>query len=77
VGVGGHPCGDRVGWGAGMGCGAVGGWMEVVGNGIWSIKNKLIFKKLSRLHIEKTYIYINIMSYLVYKIYKIYQFYIT
>jgi hypothetical protein len=28
-----------------MGCGAVGGWMEGVGNGIWNVKNKLITKK--------------------------------
>jgi hypothetical protein len=30
-------------WGGGVGCGAVGGWMGA-GNGIWSVKNKLIKK---------------------------------
>jgi hypothetical protein len=29
------------GWRGGVGCGAVGGWMGA-GNGIWSVKNKLI-----------------------------------
>jgi hypothetical protein len=32
----GTSTGDR-GWGGGMGCGAVGGWMGV-GNKIWSVK---------------------------------------
>ena len=27
-----------------MGCGAVGGWMEGAGNGIWSVKNELQIK---------------------------------
>jgi hypothetical protein len=36
----GHPHGDRVGWGGGVGCGVVGGWMGA-GNGIQSIKSKL------------------------------------
>jgi hypothetical protein len=30
-----------VGWGACVGSGAIGGWMGG-GNGIWSVKNKLI-----------------------------------
>jgi hypothetical protein len=30
-------------WGGGVGCGAVRGWMGA-GNGIWSVKNKLIKK---------------------------------
>jgi hypothetical protein len=39
--VSGHPRGDR-GCGGGMRCGAVTGLMVVAGNGIWSVKNKLI-----------------------------------
>jgi hypothetical protein len=31
-------------WRGGLGCGAVGGWMAEEGNGIWSVKNKLILK---------------------------------
>jgi hypothetical protein len=47
----GHPCGDGVGWGGGVGCGAVGGGERRGGDGIWSVKNelqiKLNFKKVS------------------------------
>jgi hypothetical protein len=33
-----------------MGCGAVGGWMGGgVGNGIWSVKNKLKIKEKKKL----------------------------
>jgi hypothetical protein len=49
VGEWGHPRGDRVGCGGGVGCGVdrrwMGGWR--MGNGIWSvkkIKNKIKFK---------------------------------
>jgi hypothetical protein len=34
----GHPSGDGVGWGGGVGCGTDGGWMGAAGNGIWSVK---------------------------------------
>ena len=34
----GYPPGDRVVWGGGVGCGKEGGWMEGVGNGMWSVK---------------------------------------
>jgi hypothetical protein len=44
-GVYGHPCGNWVGRGVGVGCGAVGGWMGS-GNRIWSVKNKLKCKKI-------------------------------
>jgi hypothetical protein len=37
----GHPYGDRMGWGGGVGCGAIRVWMGEMGNGIWSVKNKL------------------------------------
>jgi hypothetical protein len=40
----GHPHGDRIGWGGSVGYGAVRGWRGA-GHGIWSVKNKLIFKK--------------------------------
>jgi hypothetical protein len=40
-GVWGHPSEDEVGWGGGVGCGAVRGWMGRAGNGIWSVKNEL------------------------------------
>jgi hypothetical protein len=33
-----------VGWGGGVGCGAVGGGMEGMGNDIWCVKNKLKIK---------------------------------
>lgn len=46
----GHPHGDRVGWGGGVGCGTEGGWGSA-GNGIWNVKNelqiKLNFKRMS------------------------------
>jgi hypothetical protein len=32
-----HPRGDGVGWGGGVGCGAVGGWM---GSGKWNMEYK-------------------------------------
>jgi hypothetical protein len=50
---GGHPSGDKVGWGAGVGCQAVGDWMGG-GNVIWSVKNKLKIK----LNSKTTLIYI-------------------
>jgi hypothetical protein len=28
-----------------VGCGAIGGWMGVAGNGIWSVKDKLILNR--------------------------------
>ena len=37
----GHPRGDRVGWGRGVGCGTVRGFMGGSGNGIWSVKTEL------------------------------------
>ena len=40
-----HPYGDWVGWGGGVGCGAVRGCMGVR-NGIWNIKNKLKIKQI-------------------------------
>jgi hypothetical protein len=40
----GHPLGDRVRWGGGMGCGAVRGWVGGAGNGIWNVKIKLKIK---------------------------------
>ena len=48
-----HPCGDGIRWGGSVGCGAVGGWMGA-GNGIWSIKNKLIKKKEKNSVLKKT-----------------------
>jgi hypothetical protein len=39
----GHPPGDWVGWGGGVGCGADKGWMGT-GNGIWHVKTKLKIK---------------------------------
>ena len=33
------------GWGGGVGCGAIGGWMGVAENGIWSVKDKLILNR--------------------------------
>jgi hypothetical protein len=39
-----HSRGDGVGWGGGVGCGTVGRWMGRVGNGIWSVKDKLQIK---------------------------------
>jgi hypothetical protein len=33
-----------VGWGRGVGCEAVTGWMRGVENGIWSVKNKFKIK---------------------------------
>ena len=39
----GHPRGDGVGWGGGVGCGAIGGWMGGLGKE-WSVKNILIMK---------------------------------
>jgi hypothetical protein len=33
----GHPCGDVVGWGEGVGCGIDGGWM---GCGEWNMECK-------------------------------------
>jgi hypothetical protein len=38
----GHRHGDRMVWGGGVGCGAVGGWIR--GNVIWSENNKLKIK---------------------------------
>jgi hypothetical protein len=37
----GHAHGDGVGWGRGVGCGAVKGWMWRAGNGIWSAENQI------------------------------------
>jgi hypothetical protein len=34
----GHPSGDGVGWGGGVGCEQLEGGWEGVGNGIWSVK---------------------------------------
>ena len=42
-GVGGIHVEKRVEWGGGVGCRADGGWMWGAGNGIWNVKNKLIF----------------------------------
>ena len=36
----------RQGVGGGEGCGPVGGWMRVLGNGIWSVKSNLKEKKI-------------------------------
>jgi hypothetical protein len=40
----GDPRRDEKGWGGVVGCGVDRGWMGRVGNGIWSIKNKLKIK---------------------------------
>ena len=47
-----HPCGDGLGWGEGVGCGALkveGG----AGNGIWSVKDKLIKKSKIKIKVIK------------------------
>jgi hypothetical protein len=40
----GHPHGDGVEWGGGVGCGAVRGWVGREGNGIWNVENELQIK---------------------------------
>jgi hypothetical protein len=39
-----HPCGDRVDWGGGVGCGTVRVCMRGAGKGIWSVKHKFKMK---------------------------------
>jgi hypothetical protein len=40
----GHPCEDRIWWGGGMGCGAVGGWEGVDVKWNMKCKNELQIK---------------------------------
>jgi hypothetical protein len=48
----GHQHGDRLGWGRYVGCGAVRD-QDGAGNGIWSLKNKLIKKNKLKLYFYK------------------------
>jgi hypothetical protein len=41
---GGHPRGDRIGWGGGVGCEVVGVWMGGQGTEHGVLKNELIIK---------------------------------